>query len=62
MRKREKMFKRTLQIVLGIALTMPLAGCFYWDHDRDHDRDRHYDHSEHHGDHDHPAIDVNFHG
>jgi hypothetical protein len=53
-----KIFKSMLQILIGIALVLQLAGCFYWDHD--HDRDRHYDH---HDDHSHDSgIDVHVHG
>ena len=54
------MFKRTLQIFLGLAFFAQLAGCFYGGHDDrwHHDNDRHYDHPEHHD----PAIDVQVHG
>ena len=50
------MFKRTLQILLGVAFVMQLAGCFF--EDRDHRG--HYEHSEHH-DHD-AGVDVHLHG
>lgn len=45
-----KKWKSILQIVLGVALTMQLAGCYYggdrhyhpwWHHDRDADIDVH---------------------
>ena len=55
-----KIFKNALQIFIGVALFVQLAGCFYRDHD--HDRDRHYDHQEHHDDHEHVGVDVNFRG
>jgi len=55
------MFKRTLQILAGVAFVVQLAGCIFWDHD---DRWRH-DHQEHHDDDDHghdSGIDVHLHG
>jgi hypothetical protein len=57
------MFKRTLEIFLGVALMMQMAGCFYVgdDHRWHHDRDREFAHPEHHDDHD-PGIDVHVHG
>jgi len=53
------MFNRTLQILLGVALVVQLAGCFYWGHDDrwHHDHDR-YDHPEHRD----PGVNVNIHG
>lgn len=55
----KNMFKRTLQILLGLGLAVQLTGCFF--EDRDH-RD-HYDHPEHHEDHDHDSgVDVHLHG
>ena len=54
------MFKRTLQVIIGFALTMQLAGCFY---EGDDHRWHEGGHHEHHEDHDHGGgIDVNFHG
>jgi len=56
-----KIFKRTLQMFIGVALVMQVAGCFFVD--RDHGHDRHYDHPEHHDDHGHDSgIDVHLHG
>jgi hypothetical protein len=53
------MFKRTLQILFGVALVMQLSGCFF--EDRDHHRDS--DHSDHHDDRGHDSgIDVHLHG
>jgi len=52
-----KIFKSTLQIVVGVALALQLGGCFFSDHDHGH-YDRHYDHPEHH---DGPGIDVRVH-
>jgi len=53
-----KTFKRLLQIFIGVALTMQLAGCFFEDHDdrwhHDHDRPEHHDHDS--------GIDVHLHG
>ena len=51
------MFKRSLQIIVGIAFVAQLAGCFFVDRDRR----GHYDHdrAEGHEYHDHdPSIDV----
>lgn len=52
------MFKRTIQILLGISLSVQLTGCFFVDRDhRDHD-----DRFEHHEHHDHDSgIDVRLH-
>jgi hypothetical protein len=47
------MFKKTLQVLFGVVLTIQLTGCFF--EDRDH---RHYDHPEHHDD---PVVDVHLH-
>ena len=53
------MFKRTLQVLVGVALVVQLAGCFYWGDDhRWHDGHRDY---HDHGDHD-SGIDVHVHG
>jgi hypothetical protein len=49
------MYKKMLQVLLGVAFVVQLSGCFFVD--RDH-RDR--GHEEHH-DHD-SAIDVHLHG
>jgi hypothetical protein len=54
-----KIFKSTLQIVVGVALALQLGGCFFSDHDHGPDRDRHYDHHPEH--HDEPGIDVRVH-
>ena len=55
-----KTFKSTLQILMGVALVVQLAGCYYWRDDRRWHRDRpeHFDHQEHHD----PSVDVHFHG
>jgi hypothetical protein len=41
-RKQGNMFKRTIQILAGVALAVQLTGCFYGGHDdrwhHDHDR------------------------
>ena len=52
------MFKRTLQIFLGVALAAQLTGCFF--EDRDHRG--HYDHPEHHEYHHDAGVDVHLHG
>lgn len=52
------MFKRTLQIFIGIALTMQLAGCFYYAGDR-----RYHPYWYHHPNEDRgPNVNVNIHG
>jgi hypothetical protein len=51
------MFKRSLQILLGMALTMQIAGCFYVGDDHHW----HGGHREYHEYHD-PSIDVRLHG
>ena len=55
------MFKRMLQILLGIGLVVQLTGCFYEGHDdrwhHDHDRGYHPEHHEHDS-----GIDVHLHG
>jgi hypothetical protein len=56
--KEGNMFKRTIQIFVGIALVMQLAGCFYHDDRWHHDHDRYYDRPEHHD----PGVNVNIHG
>jgi len=51
------MFKKTMQILFGVALTMQLTGCFFVHDDRwHHDHDRGYDH------HDDAGVDVHVHG
>jgi hypothetical protein len=55
--KEGNMFKRTIQIFVGIALVMQLAGCFYHDNRWHHDHDRNYGHPEHG-----PDVNVNIHG
>lgn len=51
------MFKRTLQIFVGVALSVQLAGCFFVHDDRwHHEHDHNYDH------HDHDSVDVQVHG
>ena len=51
------MFKKTIQIFVGVALVMQLAGCFYHDDRWHHDHDRDF-HPEHHD----SGVDVNIHG
>jgi len=49
------MFKKTLQIMLGVALTMQMAGCFYvGDDHRWHGGHREYRHD--------PGVNVSIHG
>ncbi len=56
------MFKRTLLVLVGIGLTMQLAGCFYvGDDHRWHGGHREYhENHENHENHD-PGVDVHFH-
>ena len=54
------MYKRMLLMLVGIALTMQLAGCFYVgeDHHWHHDHERYYEHQDHQDN----GIDVHLHG
>lgn len=55
------MIKKTLQMLVGVALVFQLGGCVY--RDREHDRENHYDHPEQHYDQGHDSgVDVHFHG
>jgi hypothetical protein len=49
------MYKKTLQIFVGLALTMQLAGCFYIGSDRRW-------HGGHHHMHQDSGIDIHVHG
>jgi hypothetical protein len=48
------MFKRTLQVLVGVALAVQLTGCFF----SDNDHRGHYYHPDHHD----SGIDVHVHG
>ena len=38
------MFKRTLQVIFGLALVVQLTGCFYRDDRWHHDHDNYHEH------------------
>jgi len=51
------MVKKTLQILVGLAFVVQLAGCFYHDEHWRHSHSMYYGHPEYHD----PGVNINVH-